>query len=124
LLRARLARRGVTLSAGLLSAVAGDAAAGSLPHLVRLTLAALSRPSSAVAALAAAAATLAVPGPAKLALGVLLAAGLCVAFTTVGRGPVGPAALPVQARAVEGASAQAADDAIAYNGRVLGPAGK
>jgi RNA polymerase sigma factor (sigma-70 family) len=130
LLRTRLNRRGVSLSTGLLAAVASDAAAdgGALPHLVRLALAAASRPSQTVAALAAAATTLAVPGPAKLAIGVLLTAGLCVGLWTATPRPLSGAAPADEARTPAPKNSAAApadpDDRRAVRGRVLTPDGK
>src|SRR5439155_3071806 len=56
LLRRRLTRRGVTLSAGLLAAVADSAKAGMSPGLLRATIECAARPKPAVVALGGAAA--------------------------------------------------------------------
>jgi RNA polymerase sigma factor (sigma-70 family) len=61
LLRKRLTRRGVTLSAGLLSAIADSSKAGMSPGLVRATIRCAEQPAPAVATLARAVAAKSLP---------------------------------------------------------------
>jgi RNA polymerase sigma factor (sigma-70 family) len=124
-LRARLTRRGVELSAGLLSAVAGDAVAGGpLPQLVRLTVAAVGRPSQAVAALARGVSAGLAVGPAKVAAGLALVVGLLAG----GAGlqllvPAGAAPTDLPGGR-EAAPAKPAAEPAEVSGRVLGPTGQ
>src|SRR5262245_10993262 len=120
-LRARLKRRGVTLSAGLLAAVAAPVATALTPRLVRI---AVDLPASAVIA----SRTL---GVWKVIGALTLAAGVLVAV--VAGDPAKPAAAgqpakgapPADAKKVEpsaGAPVQA--EPVEVKGRVLGPEGK
>jgi RNA polymerase sigma factor (sigma-70 family) len=129
LLRARLARRGVELTAGVLALLADNANAGVWPvHLIGTTarLAAGGPCPAAVAALAHAV-TAAPTTKAVLAIGVMLTVGLVVGGTGMALAPAGAP----QNRGMAGPPKAAAQtpavlpaDAAVLQGRVLGPDGK
>jgi RNA polymerase sigma factor (sigma-70 family) len=126
LLRARLSRRGVELTAGVLALMAGDALAGPLPHLVRSTagLAAGGPCPAAVAALAGAVATASTAKKVAVA-GLVLAAGLLVAgagaaLTPAGNPPADKMPAPVKPAPQTAANA----NALMVTGRVFGPDGQ
>src|SRR5207253_27809 len=77
-LRARLARRKVELSAGLFAALVADAASPATMPLIRTTvqLASGTSPSTTVAALASGTAMVTASSSTKLAVGLLVVAGL------------------------------------------------
>jgi RNA polymerase sigma factor (sigma-70 family) len=116
----RLTRRGITLSAGLLTAVTAPACASAGPssRLVEATLLAGVRPSPAVAARAA---------PATLAPRTVLAAGLLLAGVLAVFVLHAPPAEGDPPRPAPPAPAPPADpmgQTFTYAGRVLGPDGK
>jgi RNA polymerase sigma factor (sigma-70 family) len=138
-LRARLLKRGVALSAGLLAVVvANSVTAGGPPEpLLRATLTAATtgRTSAAVAALVHGVSPMTL-GKFKLLAVALLAVGLLVGSITLrmrGAPPPEPMTEATQLRptqdpdeAAEAAEPPATDekDSITYGGRVLGPDGK
>jgi RNA polymerase sigma factor (sigma-70 family) len=124
LLRARLARRGIGLSAGLLAGLAGGADAGGVPwELMRTTAqaAADGLPSAAVAALTRGAVA---AGRGKLAAVVALAVGLLAAGA--GARLLAPAPADPPHGPVAQAEPRPADDAgeVTFRGRVLDPDGR
>jgi RNA polymerase sigma factor (sigma-70 family) len=123
LLRSRLAKRGVALSAGLIATLGDSATAEGLPpSLVQATVRAVGgRPSAAAAALLRGASTTMIPRSVKLIAGFLLAASLVVG--AVALRPVTPASANPPTPAPEGAKPQAGD-ATTYAGRVVDPEGK
>ena len=126
LLRKRLVRRGVTLSAGLLAAVADSANAGMSPGL-RATIEWAARPTPAVVALAGAAVTGSRYLKARI-LGAGLAASVLAVGVALGVPGADPPAEKTGAPKSEQAATKADDtkqtDNIEYFGTVLGPDGK
>jgi RNA polymerase sigma factor (sigma-70 family) len=129
LLRKRLTRRGVTLSAGLLAAVADSAKAGMSPGLVRATIECAARPTPAIVALTGAAVT----GSRHLKvrmLGACLAASVLVVGVALGvPGDPGRLTEKLGVRKTESDPPKKAEDnklpdTIVYSGTVLGPDGK
>jgi hypothetical protein len=125
-LRARLAKRGLTLSAGLLAAVAAPHAVAVPARLMRL---AVERPTVSPVAASLVRTLRPAAGPVWKALGVLgLAAGLL--FAVAASQPAGPAAAgqpnpkdpPPLAKADPPRPAD--PEPVAVRGRVLGPDGK
>jgi len=118
-LRRRLKKRGVTLSAGLLAAVAGPAI-GLSPGLVQAAVGSVTTPTPSIAALARATA----PTLPWKAAGACLAASILVVGVALGF-PKGeePAKTPA-AKAKPAAKAEKLPDVIAYAGTVTGPDGK
>jgi RNA polymerase sigma factor (sigma-70 family) len=135
-LRARLTRRGVALSAGLLAASAhSETAGGPSARLIQAAMtAAAGRPSSAVAALLHGTSRAMITGKARSLIAVLVLAGLLAAGAhrlVSSDGATSPPAAPPPAAPAEGPRAAAADKAepdaaevLTYAGRVLGPEGK
>jgi RNA polymerase sigma factor (sigma-70 family) len=125
LLRSRLARRGVALSAGLIATLGDSATADGLPpSLVQATLrAAAGSPPAAVAALLRGVTPTMLPRTLKYAAGFVVAFGLlagAVALRPAATVNATPAEPPK-----EGARPPAADGAsTTYSGRVLDPDGK
>jgi RNA polymerase sigma factor (sigma-70 family) len=124
LLRGRLTRRGIVLTAGLLAALAGPPARASAPALVALAVAAANCPSARVASLARGVTATMILSKFKLAVGLLLAAGL-VGVILGARSPAASTAAPAQ-RAGEKAAAggKDADREGEVAGRVLDESGK
>ena len=123
-LRARLQKRGIAMSAGLLAALTADAVPSTL---LRAAVAGVARPPVRVAALAA----MAGASPLRVAAGFAVAAALVVAVGVgtdgLRAGPV-PPSKDMPARAAAKADApKKTDDAperLARTGRVLDPDGK
>jgi RNA polymerase sigma factor (sigma-70 family) len=82
LLRQRLVKRGVPLTAGLLVALAHSSARASSPYLIQATVAAVSGPSARVAALANGVSATMILNKLKLVLGLLLLAGMLGALAS------------------------------------------
>jgi len=129
-LRARLTRRGVELSAGLLAVVVADASRAMSPLLVRATiqLASGASPAATVAALASSAAGW-TAGHTKLAAGLLLAVGaisrIVAGITGAGPGSVAQAtAEPRRAAEPVRPAIRADAESVTLAGRVLGPNGQ
>jgi RNA polymerase sigma factor (sigma-70 family) len=118
-LRTRLARRGVTLSAGLLAAVAEPAAAGLPVGLVREAARGVAPP--AVAALARAASR-GLPG--AKAAGAFLAASVLAVGVALGLPRDPPSDSPAKDRPAAKAAPAAKGDVLQYAGTVTGPDGK
>ncbi|HKB01250.1 MAG TPA: sigma-70 family RNA polymerase sigma factor, partial [Gemmataceae bacterium] len=116
LLRRRLKKRGVTLSAGLLAAVVSSGA-GLSSESVRAAVGSVVTPGPVVAALVRAASP---PGPWK-SLGACLAASVLIAAVALGTQK--PNVVPV-ARSAPAAKAEPLPDEIKYAGTVTGPDGK
>src|SRR5579883_1649814 len=125
-LRRRLTRRGVTLSAGLLSAVTcGDAPAASL-DLVAATLRVAGGAAPAAVDRLATAAAGGVVTRAKVLLGLVVVTGASAGFLVAGAGPL-PADPPTgvpKDRAPAPPAIQPAPPAIPVRGVVLDPTGK
>jgi RNA polymerase sigma factor (sigma-70 family) len=126
-LRQCLQRRGITLSAGLLSALSGGRTAAAPPvGLLQATLqAAIGAPSSRVAALASVALTLKLRGKARLVLALLLA-GLCAGLGAAICNHLPGEEAPIVALASR-LDPPAPDDSASprtVRGRVLAPDGK
>src|SRR5579883_17660 len=129
-LRRRLVRRGVTLSAGLLSAVAGGDVPAASPDRVAATVRAAGGAAPAGVARLAAAAGGRAGARAALRLGPVVAIGLCVGFLAVG-GDSPPAAAPPAGMPADRAAARPALPApqpegkpVPVRGVVLDPTGK
>jgi protocatechuate 3,4-dioxygenase beta subunit len=122
-LRGRLARRGVTLSAGLLAAVAGTPAAGGpSPTLVQTTLAAAAgTPTPAVAALIGAARPTMIPRSVKALTAAVVVAGAALALAGPTAPRLGPQSKPPPVEKPAPAPAAPADPAttLTYAGKVL-----
>lgn len=129
LLRKRLTWRGVTLSTGLLAAVADSAKAGMSPGLVRATIECAANPSAGAVTLARGISAGRLAG--LRALGSCLAASIAIVGVALGvNGEQKPDALgdKLDALKAEAAGAKKADDklpdTLTYSGTVLGPNGK
>src|SRR5262249_2168620 len=127
LLRQRLVRRGVPLTAGLLVALAHSTARAVSPALIQATVAAVSEPSARVAALVRGVTTTMILSKVKLGLGLLLLAGVIAALGS--RLPASAPATdtreeerPPPARAAGDAKAPA--DQAVVSGRVLDESGR
>jgi RNA polymerase sigma factor (sigma-70 family) len=128
-LRRRLERRGIELSAGLLAVLVGETRAVTIVprELSRAAVqfAGGTSPSTAVTSLAGTAMRAAVGGPAYFASGLAIAISLFVAVAAVGLGSRSPAVSPPEKSQVnQDAPPPAAAAANEIRGRVLGPDGK
>jgi RNA polymerase sigma factor (sigma-70 family) len=131
-LRDRLTRRGVTLSAGLLTAVAGSTQAGApTAPLVQATVEMMTsgKTPAAVAALACGGGSTMINAKLKLVAGLMLLAGMVAGMAgshTVA--PAGPQPLrPIAAapeRAAEAPAKPAEEESLTLAGQVQGPDGK
>jgi RNA polymerase sigma factor (sigma-70 family) len=134
LLRRRVERRGITLSAGLLAALAHSATAAFQPRLVEAAVsAACGTTPVRVAVLARGVVASMILSRAKLFIGSLLAAGLIGALLTtepappVAASPPAASAKPADPAAKEAPNAAPAKEAterVDLKGHVLGPDGK
>jgi RNA polymerase sigma factor (sigma-70 family) len=121
LLRQRLLRRGVPLTAALLAALTHSPARASAPDLVQITLAAITGPSARVAALANAVSATMILSKFKFVLGLLLLVGVLAALGARLPAPAAPAADPDK-KPARADSKEQHDPVLA--GRVLDSAGK
>jgi RNA polymerase sigma factor (sigma-70 family) len=130
LLRARLTRRGIGLSAGLLAGLAAEPgrAAGVPRELIRTTAqaAAGGSPSAAAAALARGVTAAMMAGRIKYVAVVALMVGVCAAGAGVGLVRSGgvPAEPPAADAPAPAAIPAVAPDAVTITGRVFGPDGR
>jgi RNA polymerase sigma factor (sigma-70 family) len=115
-LRARLEKRGVTLSAGLLAAVGIETLH---PTLIQAAVTGVAQPSPRIAELAAGG----LAGKARLAFALVVAAGL-VAVTGLGPGGTPAGADPAPPPAKEAKAAELPKDDKAIAGRVVDPEGR
>jgi RNA polymerase sigma factor (sigma-70 family) len=125
LLRQRLRRRGVPLTAGLLVLLAHSAARASSPGLVQATVAAVSGPSARVAALARGVTASMILNKVKLMLGLLVLVGLLGALGSrlVGRAP-SAAAQAEKTPPAKPAVEDKEDPGDVVSGRVVDESGK
>jgi RNA polymerase sigma factor (sigma-70 family) len=127
-LRARLVRRGITLSAGLLRALGDSAVACSVPpRLVQTTLqAAAGRVPASVAVLLHGVTPVMRKGRTKLFAALLLAAVAATASVglTSEKKPTPPATSTATAPGPRPAEGDKPNEALTLTGRVLGPGGK
>jgi RNA polymerase sigma factor (sigma-70 family) len=126
LLRERLTRRGITLTAGLLAALTHSPARAAAPALAAMTVAAANCPSARVATLAQGVTATMILSKLKLAVGLLLAAGLIGVLLGARSGAAPTSAAPA-ARADGKAPARAGKEPAREGevvGRVLDAAGK
>jgi RNA polymerase sigma factor (sigma-70 family) len=128
LLRKRLTRRGVTLSAGLLAAVADSAKAGMSPGLVRATIQCAAKPSAGAVTLARSVFASRTTG--LRALGACLAASIAivgVALGVPGQEKPDPAdkvgALKAETTPAKKADDSKLPDTLTHSGTVVGPDG-